>query len=210
MGQGHITPTSYLRLQVPDMFRGKVFWFDTDLLFLKRWQRISKYAMRRKTNKEAVFARLHWVDPKFSSNQAIIKSKDKYFNSGVLLINTEIWRSKSILKELSLIIPNYIRLGFEWADQCILNYYFQGGYGIIHAKYNAIPSEFVKNRTRIIHFAGSHKPWTLQASPECKFVNREGALQIFELQPEDKDAWELYRRIEKELFEFLSQRMATR
>ena len=74
MGQGHITPTSYLRLQVPDMFRGKVFWFDTDLLFLKRWQRISKYAMRRKTNKEAVFARLHWGDPKSSSNQAIRQS----------------------------------------------------------------------------------------------------------------------------------------
>jgi lipopolysaccharide biosynthesis glycosyltransferase len=206
IGQGHITPTSYLRLQVPELFRGKVFWFDTDLLFLNRWQKISKYAMRSKSSKEAIMARLHWGDPKSSSNQAIIKSDGKYFNSGLLLINSEIWKSRNISKELSHIIPNYIQLGFEWADQCLLNYYFKGNYGKIHPKFNAIPAEYVRNRTRIIHFAGSHKPWTLRTNSDCEIVNRDGILQISDLQPEDKNAWELYRRIESELFKILYER----
>jgi lipopolysaccharide biosynthesis glycosyltransferase len=206
IGQGHITPTAYLRLQAPQIISGKVFWLDTDLLFLKRWHLISKYAKGRKSNKKAIFARRHWGDPKSSSNQAIIKSRGKYFNSGVLLINSEIWESKSISKEISLNIANYIQLGFEWADQCLLNFYFQGNYGEINPKYNSIPSEYVKNRTRIIHFAGRHKPWTLYANSEGQFVRRDGALPITELESEDKAAWEIYRRIEKEFFEFLSER----
>ena len=206
MGQGHIMPTTYLRLQAPQVIRGKVFWFDTDLVFLKRWHTISKYARGRKSNNEAVFARRHWGDLKSSSNQAIIKSEGKYFNSGVLLINSEIWNSKSISKELSFNLANYIQLGFEWADQCLLNFYFQGNYREINPKYNSIPSEYVKNRTRIIHFAGSHKPWTLHSNSGGQFVRRDGALPISELQPEDKEAWEIYRKIEKELFEFLSER----
>ena len=72
--QNHISSTSYLRLLAPEIFRKNVFWLDADLLFLNNWQKVLKYAIDIKANKEMLFARLHWGNPKSSSNQAIIKS----------------------------------------------------------------------------------------------------------------------------------------
>lgn len=205
LGTAHITQTAYLRLQLPQVFQRKVFWFDTDLLFLNEWQEISKYALQKKVNKYAIFARSHWGNPESTSNQAIIESKGKYFNSGVLLINSRLWRRCAISNELSLIIPNYANLGFEWADQCLLNYYFRGDYGQIDMKYNSIPAEYKKDLTRIIHFAGTHKPWTNYMNSAGEFVKIEGHFENSDLQPEDEQAWAVYRNIEKELFEFLSK-----
>jgi lipopolysaccharide biosynthesis glycosyltransferase len=205
LGVLHITPTSYLRLQIPQIFQRKVFWFDTDLLFLKGWQEISHYAWHKDVNKYAIFARLHWGNPRSTSNQAIIESKGKYFNSGVLLFNPRLWENGAISNNLSSIISNYANLGFEWADQCLLNYYFRGDYGQIDYKYNSIPAEYIKNRTRIIHFAGTHKPWTNYMNSAGEIVKIEGHFENSDLQPEDEKAWALYRNVEKELFEFLSK-----
>ncbi len=205
LDQGHITSTSYLRLQLSEIFHGKVFWFDTDLLFLKNWQEISSYALQRNMGRPAIFARLHWGNPESASNQAIIESKDQYFNSGVLLIDSKVWKENLIATELSSIIPNYSNLGFEWADQCLLNYYFRGDYGRIDLEYNSIPAEYIESRTRIIHFAGTHKPWTRYMSSIGEYSKIEGCFEDSDLQPKDKEAWHVYRTIEKELLELLTK-----
>jgi lipopolysaccharide biosynthesis glycosyltransferase len=178
LGTAHITPTAYLRLQIAEVFQSNVIWFDTDLLFLKGWTKILKYVEAKEVNKYGIFARKHWGNPESTSNQAMIRAKGQYFNSGVLLINSNFWRYNGISKEVSSIISKDTNLGFEWADQCILNYYFQGEYGKIAPEFNSIPAEYAKNRTRILHFAGTHKPWT-------NYMNLDGDFVDIEVSPYD-------------------------
>jgi len=200
----HITSTAYLRFQIPEVSRKKAFWFDSDVLFLEDWHQISEYAESNKSEIEPIFARLHWGNLESESNLAIINSKGKYFNSGVLLLNSKIWRRARIMQNLFAIMPNYTQYGFEWADQCVLNYYFAGEYGLMDLKYNSIPQEFNEGHTRIIHFAGSHKPWTTKIDANYKLVGLENQLQIADVLPNERSAWQTYRETEKELLFLLA------
>ena len=195
----HIMPTSYLRFQIPQVSRKKAFWFDSDLLFLKGWHQISEYASSSQSNIEPIFARLHWGKIESESNQAILNSKGKYFNTGVLLINSQLWHQEQITQNLFSIMPNYTDYGFEWADQCVLNYYFRGEYGQINSRYNSIPEEFNNKYTRILHFAGSHKPWKMKVDENCKLVEQENHLELADLLLEENNAWQKYRDVEQEL-----------
>ena len=201
--KGHITPTSYLRLQIAEVSQGMAFWFDADLLFLEDWHELLAYTRSEGAKNLPIHARLHWGNPVSTSNQAIIKSKNRYFNSGVLLINTKLWRTRSILEDLVLIMSKSINLGFEWADQCVLNYYFQGEYGAIDSKYNSIPSEYDSNQTRIIHFAGSHKPWTMRITTECIFEKLTNSILESDVPQNERSAFERYRILEKELYDMI-------
>jgi lipopolysaccharide biosynthesis glycosyltransferase len=199
----HITPTSYLRLQIATISRGMAFWFDADLLFLDNWAQLLAYARDDGTECQPIYARLHWGNPESTTNQAIIKSKGKYFNSGLLLINSKRWRTKSVLEDLVVIMSRSIELGFEWADQCVLNYYFQGEYGAIESVYNSLPSEYDSNQTRIIHFAGSHKPWTMRITTECIFEKFTNSILESDMPQSERSAYERYRFMEKELYEMI-------
>jgi lipopolysaccharide biosynthesis glycosyltransferase len=201
--KAHITPTAYLRLQVASISRGMAFWFDADLLFLDHWYQLLRYARNDGAKQHPIYARLHWGTPESATNQAIIESKGRYFNSGVLLINTKIWRTKSILENLVVIMSRSLELGFEWADQCVLNYYFQGEYGAIESVYNSLPSEYDFNLTRIIHFAGSHKPWTMRVTEECIFEKLTNLPLVSDVPQNERRAYEQYRFMERELYEII-------
>ncbi len=200
----YLTSSTYLRLQIPKVTRKKAFWFDTDILFLEKWHHISEYAVRNKSDTEPIFARLHWPFNGSESNQAMINSKGKYFNAGVLLVNSKIWRRARIMQNLFAIMPNYTQYGFEWADQCVLNYYFAGEYGQIDLIYNSIPQEFNESHTRIIHFSGFHKPWTFRIDANCKLAALENRLEIADLSAEERSAWQTYRETEQELISLLA------
>jgi lipopolysaccharide biosynthesis glycosyltransferase len=204
--QAHITSTSYLRFQIPKVSRKKAFWFDTDVLFLGGWHQISEYAVSNKSDIEPIFARLHWPHHESESNQAMINSKGRYFNAGVLLVNSKVWRRERIMQNLIAIMPNYTQYGFEWADQCVLNYYFAGEYSQIDLRYNSIPKEFKVNQTRILHFAGLHKPWTFKIDAKYKLVELENDLEIADLLPEERSAWQTYRETEQELINLLAHK----
>ncbi len=204
--RGHITSTAYLRLQIPKVTRKKAFWFDTDVLFLEGWHQISEYAVSSKPEITPIFARLHWPHHESESNQAIRNSNGKYFNSGVLLVNSKVWRRERIMQKLFAIMPNYIQYGFEWADQCVLNYYFAGEYGQIDSSYNSTPWEFNEKQTRIIHFAGSHKPWTFKIDAKYSLVRLENQVEIADLLPKERSAWQKYRETEQELLFLLAHK----
>ena len=201
--KGHLTPTSYLWLQISEVSQGLAFWFDVDLLFLEDWHELLAYTKSDGAKNLPIHARLHWGNPVSTSNQAIIKSKGRYFNSGVVLINSKLWRTRSILGDLVQIMSKSINLGFEWADQCVLNYYFQGEYGAIESIYNSIPSEYDFNQTCIIHFAGSHKPWTLRITTECIFEKITNSILESDVPQNERSAYERYRFMEKELYEMI-------
>jgi lipopolysaccharide biosynthesis glycosyltransferase len=200
VASGHITNSSYLRFEIPKIFQGKVIWLDADLLFFDKWQEITDYFYSRSHRIETIQARCHWHDPKSITNKAITVSKSKYFNSGVMLINTKKWREKKISNQLALILENYEDYGFEWADQCVLNYYFEGNYGSIDLKYNSIPEEYQSNETRILHFAGSHKPWTFRVDNSGEVIPTTHWEILTGMPISDRITFTLYRRLEIELY----------
>jgi lipopolysaccharide biosynthesis glycosyltransferase len=200
---GHITTSAYLRIDIPKIFQGKVIWFDADLLFLDGWQKILDYFKQKFSEIKTIQARLHWHDPQSATNQAIIHSNGKYFNSGVLLFNSKRWRKEKIYESLAPIMDRYDYYGFEWADQCVLNYFFKGVYEAINPKFNAIPSEYQLNQTRILHFAGSHKPWTFRIDHNAEIISIQEDQLFTEIPENEILAFSLYRKYEVELFKKL-------
>ena len=105
------------------------------------------------------------------NNRLNLKSK-KYFNAGVMIINFTTWvdnqTSKNLLEEL-IRIKDII---YYW-DQDVLNSYFDGEYLELSTYLNfnlhltkqdyfdKTPKED-KNKMIFIHYAGSHKPWSIR------------------------------------------------
>jgi lipopolysaccharide biosynthesis glycosyltransferase len=102
-----------------------------------------------------------------------------YFNSGVLLIDLDYWRSHHILaKTVSLIKDNVQKI--RYFDQCGLNLSFKNGwvkippqwnqqgdiYGVIKkylngCGYTKAQLQNAVNKPGIVHFIGTQKPWLL-------------------------------------------------
>src|SRR3989344_3795219 len=86
-----------------------------------------------------------------------------YFNSGVLLIDLDLWRKRGIEEKLFKFIRE--NPGKLWAaDQDALNIVLPGDYRQLSAKYNLIaedPRQKNEKNPVIVHFAGGSKPWYL-------------------------------------------------
>ncbi len=98
---------------------------------------------------------------------------DRYYNSGVLLINLEKWRSDKIAdKLLEYAVNNTDKI--VYLDQDVLNVVLQGKIKTIDDKWNcqfAGPNNILSNRFNciekkgIIHFIGRCKPWGKSLRP---------------------------------------------
>ena len=107
-----------------------------------------------------------------------MKSGD-YFNAGVLFVDYNAWYSSKPKKELlNILIEKNQKLTF-W-DQDILNSYFDGDYIELDKefnyvidlatymytlkrkyKYKKISIDAITNKNVFLHYAGSHKPWSV-------------------------------------------------
>jgi lipopolysaccharide biosynthesis glycosyltransferase len=81
-----------------------------------------------------------------------------YFNSGVLLINLEKWRSENVTEMLMQVADKYIN-DLKWCDQDVLNIFFSGKCCRIEETYNTITDKKLPETPIIIHFSGASKPW---------------------------------------------------
>ncbi|NDO82369.1 lipopolysaccharide 1,3-galactosyltransferase [Citrobacter sp. NCU1] len=91
----------------------------------------------------------------------------KYFNAGVMLINTQEWRENNITqKALTMINSGKI---YRYADQDVLNILLNGRLQYLNAKFNNkttlsvyhnAENENIKN-TVIMHYVTPNKPWYL-------------------------------------------------
>ncbi len=122
----------------------------------------------------------HW-HKNFAQAQGISPS-DPYFNSGVLLIDLVAWRREKI-GELATSLAITHRDSIKYHDQCALNLALAGKFGILSPEWNhhytprglrALIENYGPDiavhlvySPKIIHFAGSKKPW-LHRSPGYK------------------------------------------
>jgi len=100
-----------------------------------------------------------------------LKSK-KYFNAGVMVINTDKWFNNNIQKELVNLTDKH-KDKLQFWDQDVLNIYFDGKY-IELSKYlnftlDMKPFEKINNldsfdmdKVKLIHYVGKFKPWSLR------------------------------------------------
>ena len=85
---------------------------------------------------------------------------DPYFNSGVLVLDLEEWRTEQHGKR----VMDFIRANgahCPWLDQDALNAVFRGRWKPLGSRWNQYPAEVVETESSgIIHYVGADgKPW---------------------------------------------------
>ena len=162
----HITATTFVRLLMFDSFVGSVLWLDVDLICLPKWDQVfTEFAAGMQST--LIFGAREYLavpgEKTASPNNLAMQAMGKdYFNAGVLLINCDLWKTNNIPNTWPYLLSNYDRLGFQFSDQCIVNYACINHYKTLPSKYNALAPNQVRYRTedpRILHFAGGFKPW---------------------------------------------------
>lgn len=92
--------------------------------------------------------------------QKIVSERKSYFNSGMLLMDLNLFRKYDICSNLidfAIDVAEYC----EYGDQDILNYYFIDGYKLLDIKWNC-GRELLEGREKevgIVHYYGLEKPW---------------------------------------------------
>lgn len=177
---GHITAAAYLRLLIPSLlpshFR-KAIYLDCDLVVQGDLGRLWDIDIADNYLLAVQGIGVSYVSsPNGLANyqELGIPAHYKYFNSGVMAINLEKWRTDKISTEIICYLQQnqeYLR----WWDQDGLNAILAGKWGELEPRWNQTPgfhkrswqdspfSEEDFNNARwnpyIVHFASAQKPW---------------------------------------------------
>ena len=176
---GHVSKAAYFRLALADILPNdieKVIYLDVDLLVYDDIKKLWKIDLEN-LPLAAV------PDYGIMASGRLCKQKadviglpigEKYFNSGVLIINLKEWRKEDYTKQiLEIINSNH----FPHHDQDALNKLFMHRWKELELRWNVIPPVFylfnkvmfnkkmrnsaleAKSNIAILHYAGSYKPW---------------------------------------------------
>ena len=176
---GHVSKAAYFRLALPDILPdniNKVIYLDVDLIVLddiqKMWQCDLQQLPLAAVEDYGIMA----SDRLCKQKQQVIGLPigEKYFNSGVLLIDLQKWRQGNYTKKIIELINNN---KFPHHDQDVLNKIFIKKWKALDLRWNVIPPVFylfnkvvfnkkfrsnavnAKLDIGILHYAGSYKPW---------------------------------------------------
>ena len=176
---GHVSKAAYFRLALTDILPNdieKVIYLDVDLLVYddikKMWQIDLKNLPLAAVPDYGIMASTRLCKQK--ADVIGLPVGEKYFNSGVLVVNLKEWRKEDYTKQILEIINNN---QFPHHDQDALNKLFMHKWQALDLRWNIIPpvfnlfskillnSNFRKNAITarknpgIIHYAGRYKPW---------------------------------------------------
>jgi lipopolysaccharide biosynthesis glycosyltransferase len=147
---------------------GLALWLDSDLLCLPGWDSIYidnnnlPNGMVISAVRDAQIYKLGNEYTSNSNNQSLRKMGSDYFNSGVSLFDCDKWKELNFPETWPVILKEYAERGFEWQDQCVLNFICHGQVNYLDWEYNYLPfREKHKKRSKryILHFTGTVKPW---------------------------------------------------
>lgn len=156
----HISKASFLRLRIPDILEESYLYLDSDILVRQNWEKILNF--NPEFTDFPVSARPEWGECKSRMgllNEARRLSKERYFNAGVMIVDSKKWRTRYKFSKTCEVIQQYNELGLENSDQCVLNYLTKGSYLTLPGEFNRHYAESEVLKSSIIHFAGSIKPW---------------------------------------------------
>lgn len=176
----HFNVTIYSRILLLEVLSEDFLWLDADLILMNGWTSI--FEEKGDNLNEDVVIRgvldsvLYRERLLKSGNAAMLKSKGRYLNSGVLLMSPESWKKIDQHSSWLLMAQNPEKYQVSPTDQDILNYLCAGKISIIHKKYNYIVgSELsITDDVLIQHFAGPPKPWKLSMMAKEFFLGTQG------------------------------------
>ena len=166
--RGHISATSYSRLLLADQISGLMLWLDSDLICLPGWDSIFSEKKNLPNGMVMSVVRDAFVSSASieylsnSSNESLRIMGSDYFNTGVALIDCDLWKSLNYPNLWPAVLKESNLRGFEYADQCVLNFLCQREVNFLPWKYNALArAKWHSRETRpfILHFAAGPKPW---------------------------------------------------
>lgn len=168
----HFSKANYYRLLIPELlpFAKKVIYLDADIIVVSSMREFLNFDL-----KDQVLAAV--ADPIYKWKAELgMKDSAYYFNSGVMLINLEIWKEQDITNRAFEFIhahPERIR----FVDQCALNGVIDGDYLELPPKFNQQAILYregfdfgetnwtneqiseAMNTPILIHYTGPSKPW---------------------------------------------------
>lgn len=171
-------PASYIRIYLPELLMdyGYILYLDSDLIVTSDISSIFSFCQ---TGSSCIAARSALKVELIFHNQRLSRPLDiRYFNSGVLLIDTVRWRERNCTETVMNILRNNLDLCI-FPDQDALNLFFNGNYQELPYQYN-VTRRFYEDHAdfnypgeeqdikaaaiapTILHFSGTSKPWNLQ------------------------------------------------
>lgn len=176
---GHVSKAAYFRLVLPEILPdniNKVMYLDVDLIVLDDIQKIWQCDLQQLPLAAIEDYGIMASGRLCKQKQQVISLPigEKYFNSGVLLIDLQKWRQGNYTKKIIELINNN---KFPHHDQDALNKIFMKKWKALDLRWNVIPpvfylfnkvvfnKKFRSNAVKakldigILHYAGSYKPW---------------------------------------------------
>lgn len=176
---GHLASAAYFRLLIPDLLdEPRAIYLDSDVVV----RRSLRPLMERDLRGCAVAAARNLTVPFLASRQGVAGWREldlppsaAYFNSGVLVMDLERWRSDRIT-ERALDYAERFEDGVSFADQDALNAVLVERWDELEPAWNQMPLIFddwsgvfallpeddveeAREDPAVVHFAGSDKPW---------------------------------------------------
>lgn len=159
---GHFTSSTYSRLFIPKLVAEPFVYIDADTICEVGWDEIADWDYFERQNEVGVALRgVRLTDGQLNpTNSAVSASKGRYLSAGVLVFDPPSLEN-GFEKRVEEACKAYERLGFQWVDQCVLNYVMGGRVQFIDPKFNVYLHTNMKKPlgARILHFVGSEKPW---------------------------------------------------
>lgn len=160
---GHISAAAYLRLHLGELLPdsvSSVLYLDSDVIVIRDLSTLQgQLFTEAEGGKNFMIAA---VDEPSSGDhlRPLGFVGTRYFNSGVLLIDLDQWRSAEVGPKL---IKMAAELGDKldvW-DQDVLNLYFDDSWLSLNGRFNWIHKDIGKSDPVIVHFVTGDKPWKL-------------------------------------------------
>ena len=165
----HFQKSNYYRLFAASFIDSdKCLYIDADTLILESIEDLLDIEMSDDTYLAAV------ENPGFNRHDDLrMTSEARYFNSGLMLLNLDLWRSRGVKDCVVEFVRSYPS-AIKFVDQCGLNAVVNGDWLELHPRYNFQTSFFVDSPLEsevnpcIVHFTGSGKPWHFRNSHPLK------------------------------------------
>ncbi|MCM0592691.2 MAG: glycosyltransferase family 8 protein [Gloeotrichia echinulata IR180] len=190
----HLTVTCYYRLLITKFLSqelDKVIYLDSDMVVTGNLENLwnidlgNNYVLAVQDDVELYISMSSGLR---NYHELGIDPDSKYFNSGLLVINLEKWRSENIGEK----VIEYVKHNREYVqnDQDGLNAVLAGKWGELHPRWNQMPriyhysswkdSPFAEDiynellhQPNIIHFTNSPKPWCSGLRVECQHPQKD-------------------------------------
>lgn len=221
----HLTPSCYYRLLITEFLPlefQKAIYLDTDMVVTGDLGEIwnidigDDYALAVQDDVEMYIS---MSDGLINYQQVGLSGDAKYFNSGLIVINLQKWRTDNIGAK----VIEYIRQNQEYVrnDQDGLNAVLTGKWRELHPKWNQMPriydysswknSPFPEDVYQdaleepcIIHFTNTPKPWYAGVKKECTHPKKDLFFQYLDVT--DWSGWRdtIWRRLARKFMKLTS------